>query len=59
MFISWLKGDTLENEIKKIKINYCSKCIYFDNKCTKNKIYKRCFKNNERVMKKENRGNDK
>ena len=45
------KQETLDNEIRNIKAKYCVKCIYFDKGCTKNKIYKKCLRNNERVMK--------
>ena len=41
----------VSREMFKIKKHYCTKCIYFDEdnfKCTKNKVYKKCFKNNER-----------
>lgn len=37
-------------EIYNIRKNYCKKCVYFQNfTCTKRKIAKKCFKNNERV----------
>ena len=37
-------------EIINIKRRYCKKCVYFqDFTCTKNKLIKKCFKNNERV----------
>ena len=44
---------SIDNEIFKIKCRYCSKCVYFDKdkeECTLKKIYKRCFKKNERVI---------
>ena len=51
--ISSYRKDTVENEIRKIKSSYCIKCVYFDGSCRKKKIYKKCFKNNERTVKKE------
>lgn len=43
-------------EMYKIKKQYCKKCIYFDKenfKCSKDKVYTKCIKNNERIIKKE------
>ena len=45
--------NSINHEMFKIKKAYCKKCIYFDEdnfKCTQNKIYKKCFKNDERIM---------
>ena len=45
------QNKSISREIFKIKKYYCSKCIYFDEdnyKCTKDKVYSKCFKNNER-----------
>ena len=48
-----LTKDCIDNEIRRIKFSYCSKCVYFDGSCKKDKIYKKCFKKNERVLRKE------
>ena len=46
--------NSINHEMFKIKKAYCKKCVYFDDdnfKCTQNRIYKKCFKNDERTIK--------
>lgn len=40
---------TTIREIISIKRHYCKDCKYFQGVCTKEKLIKKCFKNNERV----------
>lgn len=46
-------------EMYKIKKQYCKKCIYFDKenfKCSKDKVYRDCFKKHEIVLRDKNIG---
>ena len=40
---------TTIREIISIKRHYCKDCKYFQGVCTKEKLIKKCFKNNERL----------
>ena len=49
------QSKSITTESYFIRKYYCSKCIYFiDRECTKEKIYKKCFNNNERVLNNDN-----
>jgi hypothetical protein len=56
---SFFIGGTMESyqskmvktEVFKIRKYYCYNCVnYIDSHCSKGKLYKKCFNNNERVI---------
>jgi len=45
----------VKTELYMIRKYYCYNCVnYIDSQCSKGKLYKKCFKNNEKVIKNDN-----